>query len=147
MPRVEGSIVIEAPVEKVFAIHDDPKRVMEYMPGIIRMADIARTPRHVGDSGRFTYSVLGLRFPTKHTVIEWEQNKLMVVKLEGALNGTFTTIYEPEGTSTKVTWRIEYTMRGRILERVANHPLAERFNERNVERGLESLKMLCEQDQ
>ena len=144
MPKVEKSIVIDAPVKSVFAINDDPNRVMEYMPGIVRMADIVQTPRRTGDSARFTYSVLGLRFPTKHTILEWEQNKRMVVKLEGALNGTFTATYESQGSATKVTWRIEYKMKGRILEKVANHPLAERMNEKNVERGLENLKLICE---
>lgn len=144
MPIVERSIEINSPVETVFAIHDDPKRVVEYMPGIVRMSNIAQTRRRTGDSSRFTYSVLGIRFPTKHTVLEWEQHKLIVVKLEGALRGTFTATYEPLGSSTRLTWRIDYTMAGRILQKVTNHPLANRMSEKNVEQGLENLKMICE---
>ena len=144
MPVVERSIEINSPVETVFAIHDDPKRVVEYMPGIVRMSDIVQTQRRTGDSARFTYSLLGIRFPTKHTVLEWEQHKRIVVRLDGALRGTFTATYEPLGSNTRVTWRIDYTMAGRILQKVASLPLAERMSEKNVEQGLENLKMICE---
>ena len=39
MPVLETSIVINAPVEKVFAIEDDPKRLPEYLPGIVEIAE------------------------------------------------------------------------------------------------------------
>ena len=146
MPKVEKSIVINAPVEHVFAIHDDPKRMSEYMPGIVRTSDMVQTRQHRGDTGRITYSVLGLRLPSKYTVLEWEQHQRVIVRLVGALNGTFTAIYEPLGSATRVTWRIEYQMNGRILAKVANHPLAVRLNERNVAQGLENLKSICEND-
>ena len=144
MPLVEKSILINAPVGKVFAAHDDPRRVPEYMPAMVRVADIVRTRRRIGDSQRLTYSVLGLRFPTKMTIQEWEKDRRMVVKLGGGLNGTFTATYEPQGGATKVTWRIDYTLKPRILDKAMNLPLAEGMNEKNVERGLENLKMICE---
>ena len=36
MPTVEASIVINASVDEVFAVMDDPQRVKEYMPGLLR---------------------------------------------------------------------------------------------------------------
>ena len=144
MPVVEKSVVINAPVDKVFGINEDPKRVTEYMPGIVRVADIVKTRKRIGDSQRLTYSVLGVRFPSKVTIQGWEKDKRMVAKLQGALTGTFTATYEPQGGATKVTWRIDYTMKADILERAANHPLASRMNESNLARGLEDLKLLCE---
>ena len=108
MPVVEASIVINAPVERVFDLMDDPQRVVEYVPGIVRVSDFDRTPQRVGDSARVTYSVLGLRFPTR------------------------------------VTWHIDYTMKGGILGKAVNALLVQRLNEKNVERSLENLKLICE---
>ncbi len=144
MPTVQKSILINAPVGRVFATHDDPRRVPEYMPGMVRVADVVRTRRRIGDSQRLTYSVLGLRFPTKMTIQEWEKDRRMVVKLEGGLNGTFTATYDPQGSATRVTWRIDYALKPRILDKAVNLPLAEGMNEKNVQRGLENLKMICE---
>ncbi|MFQ5933167.1 MAG: SRPBCC family protein [Dehalococcoidia bacterium] len=144
MPVVEKSITIRAPVEKVFAVVDDPNRLQEYMVGITRTTDIVRTSGRIGDSVRFTYSVMGLRFPGKATTLEWKENQRIVVRLEGGIGGTFTATLQPEGASTRVNWHFDYTMRGGILGKAANALLVERMNERNVERGLENLKMLCE---
>ena len=144
MPVTERSIVINAPVEKVFAVIDDLRRVPEYMHGVVRTADIKQTPRRIGDTMRLTYSVMGLRFPMKATVLEREENKRGVIKMEGGMNGTITGTYEPQGSATKVTWRFDYTMKGGILGKAVNALLVERMNERNAEVSLENLKMICE---
>ena len=144
MPIVEKSIVINAPVEDVFALCEDGARVQEYMPMVVRNADIDRKPGGVGSSQRLTYSLLGLRFPGKVTVQEWEENRRFVGLLEGALQGTFTASFESVDGSTRVTWRLDYSLRASILNRAANHPLAERLNEMSVTGGLERLRILCE---
>ena len=143
MAIIERSVIINAPVEKVFAVEDDPKRLHEYMPGIVRMTDIVETPNHVGKSARFTYSVLGLRFPGKFSITQWEKNKRIVARLEGGVGGVLTNTYEAQGRGTKVTWRMDYTMKAGILGKAMNRLLVERMNEKNMERGLENLKMLC----
>lgn len=144
MPIVERSTVIHAPVGSVFGVMDDATRLPEYMPGITRVANVVRTPRRVGDSYRVTYTVLGLRFPTKIKVLEWEENKRYVEKMEGSMPGTFSYLCEPQGEDTKVTWKIEYSMPGGILGNAVNRLLLERMNEKTAERGLENLKMICE---
>ena len=144
MPIVEKSIVIEAPPEEVFAMQDDPRRVMEYVPGIVRVSDYTYTSRRVGDTARVTYSVLGLRFPTKVTVLEWKRNKRMVMRMDRGLRGTLTFDYITHGGFTRVTWRIDYTMKGGILGKAVNAFLVQRMNEKNAERTLENLKLICE---
>ena len=146
MAVIEQSIVIDAPVEKVFAVHDDAHRVAEYMPGILRVADVVRTRGRRGDTTRLTFGLLGLRFPAKVTVEEWEENKHLVAKLEGALNGTFAVTYEVQGTATKVTWRLDYTLKRVILEKARNHPLAQRLTELNIAHGLQNWKLICESE-
>ena len=144
MPVIEKSIVINAPAERVFAIVDDPNRLPDYMVGIVRVADVVQTPVRIGDSMRFTYAVIGLRFPGKATILDWEQNSRVVAKLEGGIGGTYTVTLRPQSNATRATWRFDYTMKGGILGKAVNALLVERINEKNAERGLENLKMLCE---
>ena len=98
----------------------------------------------IGDSARYTYTALGLRFTVKFTVMGWEKHKRTVGRLEGGIGGTLTNTYERQGNGTKVTWRMEYTMKAGILGKAVNRLLVERMNEKNMERSLENLKMLCE---
>ncbi|MBI4337384.1 MAG: SRPBCC family protein [Chloroflexi bacterium] len=144
MPLIERTTFVDAPVERVFAILDDPMRTPEYAVGLVGVEDAMRTPERVGDSFRFTYSVMGLRFPGKLTVQEWEKDKRVVLRMEGAMPGTTTLTCEPFASGTRVTWSIDYTMKGGILGRALNRLLVERMNEKNHERSLENLKLLCE---
>ena len=132
MPIIERSIVINAPAEKIFAVEDDPTRLPEYLPGLVRIADYQQTPERIGESARYTYAVLGLRFTGKGTLLEREENKRIVTKIEGGIGGTQTTEYESQGNSTKVTWRLDYTMKGGILGKAANSLLVERMNEKTL---------------
>ncbi|MBI4220823.1 MAG: SRPBCC family protein [Chloroflexi bacterium] len=144
MPVVERSTVIHATAEKVFKVIDDPQRLVEYMPGVVRVADIARSSQRVGDSYKVTYTVIGLRFPTRITVLEWEKNRRIVEKMEGGLPGTFTTTVQTGNGGTTVTGHVNYAIKGGVVGRVANRLLLERMNEKTMERFLENLKLLCE---
>ena len=144
MPVIERSIVINAPVEKIFKIEDDPRRLPEYLPGIVEVTDYDRTPDRIGERSRYVYKAMGMRFEGRATLKEREENKRLVSALEGGIEGTQTNTYEPEGDATKVTWRLEYTMKGGILGSIINKLFVEGQNEKNAERGLENLKGLCE---
>ena len=144
MPNLERSITIDAPVEKVFDLVDDAKRLPEWMPGVIRVADVVRTQSRVGDTSKTTFSVLGMRFPTKVSLVQWEKNKTYVEKMEGSLPGTFATHFETDEQGTRVTFTIDYTITMGVLGKLMNRLLFERMNEKTAEQGLENLKLLCE---
>ena len=98
----------------------------------------------LGDTMRLTYSVLGLRFPMKFTIVEYESHNKLISRFEGGMNGTMSLILEQSGDATRLNWEIDYTMRGGILGKVADTPLVERMNERNSLRSMEDIKLLCE---
>src|SRR5690348_39416 len=103
MATIHKSIDIETPVERVFAILADPKRLPEYAPGVISVEDIQQTEQSIGDSSRATYSVLGLHFPITITVIEYERPTKLTTRFEGGMKGTWTRLLEPRGNSTGLT--------------------------------------------
>ena len=93
---------------------------------------------------RLTYSVLGLRFPMKFTIMEYERPNKMVSRFEGSMIGTMSFILAQAGDTTQLNWEIDYTMRGGILGKVADTLLVERMNDRNSQRSMEDIKLLCE---
>ena len=144
MPTVEASIVINASVDEVFAVMDDPQRVKEYMPGVTQIYDYDYTPQRVGDQAMFVYSVLGLHLPTKVVIREWERNRWMVMDMDGGLKGILTFSFVAYGGFTRVSWHIDYTMKGGILGKAVNTLVVEWINRRNAERALRNLKHVCE---
>ena len=91
-----------------------------------------------------TYSVLGLRFPMKFTVVEYERPNKMISRFEGGMSGTMSFPLEQVADATQLNWEIDYTMRGGILGKVADTLMVERMNERNSLRSMEDIKLLCE---
>ena len=88
--------------------------------------------------------MLGLRFPTKVTILQWEKNRLMVMHMDGGLKGTLTFSFTTHRGYTRVSWHINYNSKGGILGKAANALLVQRLNEKNVDRRLENLKLICE---
>ena len=84
MATITKSIEIDAPVEKVFELLNDPKRVPEYAPGVTSVEDVRQSEQHLGDSFRAIYSVLRLDFPMTFTATEYEQPTKLTTRFEGA---------------------------------------------------------------
>jgi len=144
MATIHKSIDIDAPVERVFEILTDPRRLPEYAQGLISVEDIRQTEQHVGDSFRAIYSVLGLRFPMTFTATEYEHPSTLTRCFEGGMKGTWTWRLEPQGKGTHVTTAMEYEMAGGILGKAMNAVLVERMNEKNAKGMLENLKLVSE---
>ena len=144
LPVIERSILINAPVERVFQLQDDPSLAPQVMVGLERVYDISRSEGRVGDTARFVFSVLGVPMEGRMTVLEWEANRKVVTRMEGALEAIFTSLIEPAGTGTRLTWRMDYKLKGGVFGRALNALMVQRMNERNLERSLENAKRVCE---
>lgn len=144
MATIHKSIDIDAPAERVFAMLTDPKRLPEYVPGIVSVEDIRQTEQHLGDSFRATYAVLGLHFPMTLMATEYEPPTKLTRHFERGMQGTWTWLLEPRGKSTHLTTAMEYEMAGGILGKAMNALLVERMNERNAKQMLENLKLVSE---
>jgi carbon monoxide dehydrogenase subunit G len=147
MVTIHKSIDIDAPAERVFEMLTDPKRLPEYVLGLVSVEGIRQTEQHIGDSFRATYSVLGLHFPMTFTATEYEPPTKLIRRFEGGMKGTWTWLLEPRGKSTHLTTAMEYEMAGGILGKAMNAALVERMNEKNAKRMLENLKMVSEATQ
>lgn len=132
MFRFEKSIVIDAPVEQVFAYVVDPAHKPEYQSGITEVKDIQRLP-----DGRFTYTevskFLGLHIDFPCEQVEVVPNERNVEKGHGAgLDDVVTERFEqlPDG-KTRVTFVSETTLHAGPLAKFGEAFLAKYIDHGN----------------
>ncbi|HZC04855.1 MAG TPA: SRPBCC family protein [Ktedonobacterales bacterium] len=133
MFTVDKSIIVDAPIEQVFAYTVDPVLEPEYMTGTDEVKDIQRLP-----DGRYTYTAvskfLGLHMDFKCEQTEVVPNERIVEKMRGAgLDGMSIERLEPlEGGKTRVTIHSEGSLHAGPLAK-----FGESFMERYMDHGME----------
>ncbi len=143
MPRAEASVTINAPIEKVFDVIADYGQLAQYAP-VSEVTNIKGNPGEKGSSADYTYHVLGIKFTMHTTMLEAERPRKVTTEETGGLSGKFEWTLEPQGQATKVNVRIDYTVPGGVLGKIANRLLLERMNQKNMDTMAHGLKIYCE---
>ncbi len=146
MIKIEKSIVIDAPVERVFAYLSDPAYALEYATasGPIEMKDVQRLP-----NGGYRYTevdqFLGERLETTNEDIEVVPNERTVTKFQSAMvDGAATRRFERlEGGKTRLTCIGEVSLHGGPLAKFGEEQLAKSFED-EMERSLKAMKARIE---
>jgi uncharacterized membrane protein len=139
MARVETSIVIKAPVEKVFNYLDDPMSNPEWLPGMIDVKDVVQTPDKVGTHFRWTYKMAGMRFEGETTTTEYVANKRIVTKSKGGISSTWTFTFDPHPEGAKLTVAVDYSIPIPVIGKLAES-LVLKQNEREANLALTNVK-------
>ena len=120
MPKIETSITINAPVEKVFSyLQDNPINLLEIWPNMVEIEDVQQLPKG-GTSFRWAYKMAGIRFKGTSEDIEYIANQRVVSKTKGGIETTYTWKFQPKdgGTemSVEVDWAIPLPVLGKLAE-------------------------------
>jgi len=143
MVKVRKSIVIRAPVEKVFAFMSDARSNLEWLPGVMEITDVHDEPGHVGSHFRWAYKMAGLRFEGETTLVEYAENRRMVTEGRGAITNRWRFDYTPVPEGTRLDLDVEYTVPTPVLGRIAEQALRGQ-NEREAELALSNVKAKME---
>ncbi|MGY1738264.1 SRPBCC family protein [Geodermatophilus sp. SYSU D00684] len=101
------SIHIEAPVHEVFDFWKDPHRQFSVLPGPARLVDVVTTEDGVGTFYSWRMTVAGLSVDGFDVVTEVVPDERIVVRSSRSVVGTWTYVFRPEGTGTRLTLRRE----------------------------------------
>jgi len=143
MAKVERSITINAPVEKVFAYIADPMLDPEWQPGSVEVKDVTLTEEGVGSHYRWVYKLVGLRFEGESTTLEYIPNRRIVTQSKGGIVSTWTYTFEPHDGGTKLSVVVEYTIPIPVLGKVAEAFVLKQ-NEREGDLAMANLKARLE---
>ena len=142
MAKLEKTITINAPVEKIFNYISEPTNLPEFWPSLGEVTDVQRLPNG-GHSNRWVYKMAGMRFEGTSEDTERVVNQRLVSKTKGGVESTQTWTFQPEAGGTKVTFAVEYTVPIPVLGKLAEGIIV-KMNDREGDLILANLKARME---
>ncbi len=143
MATVERTVVINAPVERVFNYVADPTNDPEWIPSAIESKVVTPTVAGVGSTSRWTYKVLGIRLEGTGVCTEYVPNERLVTESKGGVVSTWTYTFEPHEEGTRLTLVIDYTVPIPVLGKFAEALVLGQI-EREADLATASLKAILE---
>ena len=146
MAHIRKSILIHAPVEKVYNLARDPERWNAWWVGLSEPEEI-KGKGEPGTIVKHKFTMAGLSFPVTSKVVEDQPGTRKAHwkgMIEGPLAGQHEWTYVAKGSDTEVVTDIDYTVPGKALGKFADKMIIERLQEKSTEHTLENLKLLCE---
>ena len=142
MAKSAKHIVINAPVEKIFAYMNDPDNLLGIYPSMLEVKDVQLLPNG-GASFKFIYKVAGIHMEGFSEDTEFGLNQRTVSKVSGGFEGWVTLLYEASSQGTKVTLENEYIFPVPLVGKLAESVLI-KLNEQENEAVLANLKVRME---
>ena len=137
MVKVERSILINAPVEKVFSYISDPNNELESIPSITDIRDV--TGEGVGRKWGWSYKMVGFNLKGESEVTEYIPNQRLVTKSKGGIVSTWTYTFNPENGGTRMNVVVEYTIPIPVLGKVGERMVLNR-TEREADLAMTNTK-------
>jgi carbon monoxide dehydrogenase subunit G len=143
MPKSEGSVTINASIEKVFDAVADPEKIAQYVTTAV-LTGTKGKPDELGSYCEWMYPVAGMKVRGKMTVSEVDKPHRLVQEMSGTMPGKWIWNLKPEGQAVKVDFCIEYRVPGGILGKIADSLFLGRINQKNMDKTMHGLKAYCE---
>jgi uncharacterized membrane protein len=142
MTLIQKSVTINAPVDTVLAILEDPERQSELNPNL-KLLSYTPSPLGFYDA-TWEYKMAGMKLSGESTVIAYEQGKRIVFESKGGIDSRWEWTINAQGDTTQVSLALTYTMPGSLLGAAINKLVIEGQNEKDIEGELATLKRLSE---
>jgi uncharacterized membrane protein len=143
MGKVEVSILIRAPVSRVWNYYVDVGRLQEWILGgnIIKF-EWFPPPKRIGSRFRVSCRVAGMTSTWVAEMVEMMENKKAAYRLvEGDLKRyEETSEFEPVGEETRVTFRMDYELPYGFVGKLLDGLLVNKSLRKNIQAMLERLK-------
>ena len=135
----------EAPIEQVFELAIDYKRLPEWNVSYVAIDEVAGPPDKVGTRIHATMRLLGRTMEGWGEVVEFERPRLIKLTGTSTQGGTLTSTYRflPVQTGTDVEILAEYELPG-LFGQVADKLFVQKAIERDVRHSLENFKAFVE---
>jgi uncharacterized membrane protein len=129
---IDKSILIDAPVDRVFAYYADPENLPEVWPSLLEVKDVQRPDGGHATTFAWVYKMAGMRFSGTSVVTAHEENRRIVTENKGGIESTMETTFEDQDGKTLLRQRVHYRVPIPLLGRVAERFLA-KSNEHEIE--------------
>ena len=142
MIKVESSVVINKPVEEVFAYTTNAENNAKWQEGVIESRVSNQTPDMVGTIITDVRQLFGKKLESEVEVVTYEPNKKVVMKIiKGPVKMELNQIYEAANGGTKLTLKMEGEPGG--FFKLVGGALEKQMTEQN-EQNFQKLKQILE---
>jgi len=147
LPTVESSVVINAPVEKVYALARDIEAFPEFMPDLKKVSILERSPDGNRIKSEFVGYIKDFRITIKWVEEDhWDENaktcNFSLVRGDfKSYSGTWT--FEPEGEGTRYTSVIDFEYDIPLIGPIIKSLVA-KLMKQNVDNMLNAIKSKAE---
>lgn len=157
MGQHRREILIEAPVERVFAFLSSPERLPEWMPGVRSVKRTSTGPVGVGATTETEIEIMGVRQTLLGKCLVYEpptrlavENKAATgIKVAGVTIGKAATVsvseLVPEGQRTRLRAALDYSLDAGMFTSIAEGMAGPQFKS-DFDQSLENLKRVIEQE-
>jgi uncharacterized protein YndB with AHSA1/START domain len=143
MAIVQRNVQIKASPQETMALLSDASRWPDWYPGMTEI-DIAAPFPEEGGKVAFKVKSAGLSMPISETVLDYQPDKLQLLRMEGMLSGRARWELTPEGDGTRLTTTFDYALPGGVLGKLADALIVKRMNGKSLEQALNNFKALVE---
>ena len=143
MTKVEKTITVNAPAEKIYNYVGNPENLPEVWPSLVEVMDVQSLPNG-GNSNRWAYKMAGIRLKGTSEDTERVPNERIVSKTKGGVESTQTWVLQPEAGGTKVSFVVEYTVPVPVIGKIAEVIIV-KMNDREADSLLANLKLRMEE--
>jgi len=150
MGRVESSIEIEAPIEKVFAFITNPKNYEKiFAEAEVKVEMLSKGPIGVGTAYRISAVLAGRKVGFhSHEFVEFEENRRFVdheVKGGPSKKEELTFVFGTTDRGTKVAATIDYELPYLVLGKILDKLMFRKEFERFIKAGVQKAKEILEE--
>ena len=139
---IKKSIIIDAPVEKVFGYMEDPTHLLEFWPSMIDITNV-RQNSIGGTTYEWMYKMAGMKFHGESDTLELIKNKKIITESTKGIPNRFDFDYIDLGDKTEVKVQADYSVPVPLLSKVAEG-IVSKLNEHEAEVMLANLKARME---
>ncbi len=142
MSKILREVKIDAPVEKVFDLLQDPHHLPELWSDLIEVNKVKPTGLGSFDYG-WVYRLNDLQIDGKTKVMECLTNRRLTTQITKGLQGITIWDLQDDGEETLLVFEMHYEIPHSLLKGHSQQTLIEKI-ERDVEAMLENLKQKAE---
>jgi uncharacterized membrane protein len=140
--NAEKSIVINRPVEEVFAFVGDQRNTPQWQSGLVEVKRLTDGPPGIGTKHAFVRSFMGRKMEASNEYIAYEPGRIITFKtISGPVPLEASYLFEPVAGGTHLTSRIAMNAKGLVS---LAEPLIARSLKREMDAAFVALKDLLE---
>jgi uncharacterized membrane protein len=140
---IKKTVLIDAPVEEVFAYYANPSNSPEIWPSLVEVKDIMLDEKGHPQTFKWTYKMAGMRFEGSSEYLEYVPNERLVYRSKGGIQATSTINFAELDGKTQISEEMEYSIPIPLLGKVAERFLI-KMNENEMTTVHNNLKARLE---